>query len=121
MREIKFRAWDKTEKCWRYETIESICSAIYFGDTSALDLNHISVSDEMLENFCLFTGLKDKRGVEIYEGDLIRPPNVITGVIEVKIPNHYFLPWEPKETEIIGNVWENPELLGAEKEDGKRA
>lgn len=42
MRAIKFRAWDKGEEAWRYFGIKEILSGIYFGDVSALDVNHAS-------------------------------------------------------------------------------
>lgn len=68
-----------------------------------------------------YTGLKDKNGKEIYEGDIIAFPTYKT-VIEWSDKHAAYKPWceymeghdnieEGEPIEVIGNIYENPELL----------
>lgn len=69
-----------------------------------------------------FTGLCDKNGKEIYEGDILNWDSTGSGDEDVadvvKFEDGMFtfiedpLCWNPqRETEIIGNIYENPELI----------
>jgi len=103
MREIKFRAWD---------------NGIMLGPVGIL-LTGTPAWLTMLSSeadIMLYTGLKDKNGVEIYEGDVISAYGTRDKVYWGGIG------WEPFEGsmldahdsvgyEIIGNIYENPELV----------
>ncbi len=112
MREIKFRAWDTENKIF------------YSGDLSI----PITRSSEYCETrgyiLLQFTGLKDKNGKEIYESDIIKTERgqflVLwekysasfrfgvkedTKIVDTESPLNY------QDIQIIGNIWETPELL----------
>ena len=126
MRKIKFRAWDKEEKTFIPAHRGLITE---YRDIDGFEYPTIQKNDEY-ENVVLmqYTGLKDKNGKEIYEGDIVKAEDGIWA-IEFGLPhdgtmislvsnsrgemslefaeNVYAL----GETEKIGNIYENPELL----------
>lgn len=118
MRKIKFRAWDKSQVYMAYQgtpDLETFQSFVFhFGE------------DVLMQ----FTGLKDKNGKEIYEGDILK---LMDGDI-----SHHEIYWHKEramfidrrledgdslsahldgdisfvsDCEIVGNIYENPELL----------
>ena len=138
-REIKFRAWDG-EKYW-YNIVPSplpsptldICKEITDYSPEYYNMVDIVEGVEAIEQY---TGLKDKDGKEIYEGDIVKTnspeqPNFKVGVIEFvqqafwisnvpsNRPDHthseLLLQYWETEIEVIGNIHENPELLGGEE------
>lgn len=111
---IKFRAWDKS--------IQRM--AFHFSLEAALLGLRLETNEVNDLIFMQFTGLLDKNGKEIYEGDIVKGgwPKVAVvewlesrsgfvrsvSVHETKIPLGIEL---PSDLEIIGNVMENPDLL----------
>lgn len=110
MREIKFRAWDGEKMIDTFSVQSNGDGVLYSGD--------IMGSWEIMQ----FTGLLDKNGKEIYEGDILMADEY---VVEIKFKGGQFVGFNeklnPQETqnrnwlqwEIIGNIYENPELLNA--------
>jgi len=134
MREIKFRAWIKDKK-----VIQNVFIVEWAGtQVSSGFIKHINVDNNRYyskdytggeENYILmqWTGLKDKNGKDIWEGDILYidwrdsryPPHI----------NKYPVTWNTKNAcwdlheggspqndalkymEVIGNIYENPELL----------
>jgi uncharacterized phage protein (TIGR01671 family) len=134
MREIKFRAWEHNLK----EMIEVDDIQFHRGDRIFEDgielkprgeqpimINTRSawrIADGQDVTLMQDTGLKDKNGVEIYEGDILQHENNSVSVVEwSKLDWGWFMRqiknWSPKtqfdssKDEVIGNLYENPELL----------
>ncbi|MFE4203798.1 YopX family protein [Aneurinibacillus aneurinilyticus] len=130
MREIKFRAWDKTtNKMGEVEELISLVTKEY--KTSVLYCDDESGTGyECSYDFVLmqYTGLKDRNGREIYEGDILANKKAFNRSFKV-IWNPdgawfvhdgddwpcYYLRQVNKSTEVIGNVFEHPELLEVKK------
>ena len=134
MREIKFRAWDKKDKIMYKENALSL--VIHFngelnsfdGETGEIVGTEYTRKMELMQ----YTGLKDKNGIKIYEGDIVN-------CIEYECCG--YIGWNDSEAgfylnvlmedgryeeeqlydyvdelEVIGNIYENPELLNKEEQ-----
>lgn len=131
MREIKFRAWLKKENRM-IEPVTGLDLSPPYATVQWFDNVHDAlenkVSDCWLEDCELmqYTGLKDKNGKEIYEGDIVSwRGESDTFVIEwVDLDasfaaadkstgkTHYdYIMTSLGDAEILGNIYENPELL----------
>lgn len=157
-REIKFRAWDNAASMML--SSDDIAIALQLnGDVLPLDLFASSVGMLALrrspknERYTLmqFTGLHDKNGKEIYEGDIVFNANKHLLTLVNEYPRTYVVEWREgkyneentwlrntpgfifrklnpvgkrymelifnqSQIEIVGNIYENPELL---KEENK--
>ena len=117
MRKIKFRAWDKI-----INNIK-LLSGFNFPNLYNIDLYGIlNQSCRMMKNDIIlmqYTGLKDKNGKEIYEGDILDTTQ--SGKCKVVftegcffmdfIHSRFPICTNDYEIEVIGNIHENPELL----------
>lgn len=116
-REIKFRCWDKKEK-----------KMIYSFPYDNLKIEHFYLRCDVLQ----YTGLKDKNGKEVWEGDIVKVQGVTREAIGEVVYNQKhgafiysgeeitvgsntisFVNHSSRFFEVIGNIYENPELLEA--------
>ena len=148
MREIKFRAWDKKiSKMFSWEVMNR--NRIFALDSNLPNKDFLVVPNGENIELMQYTGLKDKNGKEIYEGDIVRILYTDWGSQHLGTPeqqamtleeykksisrigyviyagDRYYLRFNGKygeyddgmyegthgEKEIIGNIYENPELL----------
>jgi uncharacterized phage protein (TIGR01671 family) len=117
-RQIKFRAWNPDDKRIEYPLVFAICS-----NGKLQPLIKCSDGNRAYKDYPImqYTGLTDKNGKEIYEGDIVQ-----RGVITFsrgKFQGTYFdsngdfaEDWEDdlcqeKDIQVLGNIFENPELL----------
>ena len=143
-REIKFRAWE-------YEHEKMIDGdKFYIATFSTGTPSIVLIGDSLLTPLFMgrkdgkvqgdgyelmqFTGLLDKQGVEIFEGDIVRYHDTLYGTMEKAITEKVewhddycgFTPFADYDsdcgvyvalnlTEVIGNIYENPELVGEQK------
>lgn len=135
MREIKFRgmshgdwyygdlitAYDKDKKKHYYIITED-----YESKGTNIELNTCASPEVEQETVGQYTGLHDKNGKEIYEGDIVQYSDIYNGVVEYSEKYAQFILKETgiiadecealgefniKVFEVIGNIYENKELL----------
>ena len=135
MREIKFRAWDKDDKVmrsWKEVQIQKDYGEDFYflGYKENKAITRFDHEQILMQ----YTGLKDKNGKEIYEGDIVKITEFFNekepylsyqvtfgrGVLalldedELSYVQYPLYDWI-ENTEVIGNVYENPEILEVEE------
>lgn len=119
-REIKFRVFDPSSNIMFVPDVVSGDGRNWYATGRDYE-NGIDCNDcELMQ----FTGLNDKNGKEIYEGDILREDRgsigkviFINGAFKCQMTHSKYAPWQIYHKkhkfyfEIIGNIYENPELL----------
>ncbi|MDH5085859.1 YopX family protein [Clostridium perfringens] len=141
-RELKFRVWDKTSDSMLYQDdferveLDTKNKMVTLIAEEESDKSHyvLDYEDGIEAEILQYTGLKDKNGKEIYEGDILSikiysgDKVIVEGKTVVEFKDGCFgVIWGHDKAflslnsffkakfEVIGNIYENPELLRGEK------
>lgn len=125
MREFKFRVWDSHYKLWDMEVFLNskgeICDDTIYGCQQSYRREYYTLQQ--------FTGLRDKSGKEIYDGDIVainftHDPHTeyhVVGIFRISFGDYGWMASNDTHSykastyqiyaEVIGNIFENPDLL----------
>jgi hypothetical protein len=114
MRELKFRVWDKMEKRFIYPDKGYQGHYVLTLGGEFYNLQNGSGGSEYIVQQC--TGLKDVNNKEIWEWDIVKTADELIGVVRFDNGRFYHTAisqytGSPYWGEVIGNIFENPELL----------
>lgn len=135
-RPIKFRAWDKNDRRFLSEddNVPNFLNLVPCQSTGQFIPMYMEIAESYIYDTDIilmqYTGLKDRSGKEIYEGDIVRLKTGAVGFYEYSEPHLAFAVrlkepdysgdgfiiskldgWYNFDVEVIGNIYENPELL----------
>ncbi|MFS5167843.1 YopX family protein [Streptococcus agalactiae] len=117
----KFRAWSK-----KFERMYEVTLIDYENGDVGLKDDHGGVAIGDVKQLILMqsTGMFDKNGVEIFEGDIVKIKRLIGSrflverhkkttqfILRANFWMEYFGTFGQDELEVVGNIYENPELL----------
>lgn len=130
MREILFRGKRVNNGEWAYGDLVKARDKTYIHpnantfEVKKSSLSNCVVMREVIpETVGQYTGLTDKNGTKIFEGDMVYKNGVIIRKVEWEEESTGFFPFTviedggksyvgAEECEVIGNIYDNPELLG---------
>lgn len=120
MRQIKFRGTASPQHPWVYGDYHRSYDGSFYNLISTIDPEEMQTTDYPVDENSVgqFTGLLDKNGKEIYEGDIISFIDVrynkrTIRTVEWSIDGAAFFPLLHycQDIYIIGNIYQNPELI----------
>ena len=124
-RELKFRLWDKENKSWHNPNILEVwdesgnMTPFQYVKTGKLDPIYMTLDNWIIQQY---TGLKDKNGKEIYEGDIVIFPKRTYAKYATVVYSEYDAAFKIEDrfvrellkfndVIVVGNIFENKDLL----------